>query len=405
MRIKKLLAALTVSSMLCTGLAGCGKKAPDTNPSLPPIVSTEGQTETEEPETKAPATEAQTEEPETEARTEAQTESAPPAESSQPASAKTMAPGEIWYVGTNVNNQLNVRAQADAGSEKVGELYVDEEARIEEAPANGWVRIFSSSTNGAVTGYVKTDFLSPSKSDASPDSPPEAPPAPPAEPQNSQPAASTGTNGHTVCIDAGHQQHGISETEPNAPGSTVMKAKLTTGTQGAATGLTEYQLNLDVSLKLAAELQARGYSVVMIRTTNDCPVSNAERAQIANSSGAEIFVRVHANSSDNPEVRGAMFYAPSPANPYLSQELIAASNALANTMLNAFCTTTGIQNRGLIQDDGMTGINWCAIPVTIAEMGFMSNPDEDRLMADPAFQTTMAQGLANGIDAYFGITR
>ena len=126
---------------------------------------------------------------------------------------------------------------------------------------------------------------------------------------------------------------------------------------------------------------------------------------MANSSGAEGFVRVHANSSDDASVRGAMFYAPSPANPYMSQELIAASNALANTMLNSFCVTTGLQNRGLIQADDMTGINWCTVPVTIAEMGFMSNPDEDRLMADPSFQTTMAQGLANGIDAYFGISR
>ena len=212
-------------------------------------------------------------------------------------------------------------------------------------------------------------------------------------------------NGHIVCIDAGHQQHGISEQEPNGPGSTVMKAKLTTGTQGIATGLTEFQLNLDVSLKLRDELAARGYQVVMIRETNDCPLSNAERAEVANNSGAEVFLRIHANSSDNTEVRGAMFYAPSPANIYMSQELVASSNAFASTMLNVFCATTGIQNRGLLQDDTMTGINWCRIPVTIAEMGFMSNPDEDRLMADPEFQTVMAKGLADGIDAYFGMNK
>ena len=400
MRIKKLLAALAVSSMLCAGLAGCGKKTPSENPSVP----VETSASVTEAGSKAPETESVAEESETEAVTEtpAQTETEPP--ETQPAAQKTMAPGEIWYVGTNVMNQLNVRAQPNATSEKVGELYVDEEARIEEAPANEWVRIFSSSTNGPVTGYVKAEFLSPVKSDGQ-GGQPAVQPSTPAESQSSQPSASTGTNGHIVCIDAGHQQHGISDPEPNGPGSTITKAKLTTGTQGVATGLTEYQLNLDVSLKLQAELTERGYSVVMIRTTNDCPVSNAERAQIANNSGAEVFVRVHANSSNDPNVRGAMFYAPSPANPYMSQELIAASNALANTMLNSFCVTTGIQNRGLIQADDMTGINWCQVPVTIAEMGFMSNPDEDRLMADPAFQTTMAKGLANGIDAYFGISR
>ena len=182
-----------------------------------------------------------------------------------------------------------------------------------------------------------------------------------------------------------------------------MKAKLTTGTSGVATGVAERDLNLAISLQLQTELTNRGYQVVMIRTTNDCPLSNAERAQVANSSGAEIFVRIHANSSNDPTVSGAQFYAPSPANPYMSADLIAASNTLANTMLTSYCAATGFTNRGMLQDDTMTGINWCQIPVTIAEMGFMSNPTEDQAMEDPAVQARMVQGLANGIDAYFGL--
>ena len=64
--------------------------------------------------------------------------------------------------------------------------------------------------------------------------------------------------------------------------------------------------------------------------------------------------------------------------------------------------TTGLANKGVLQDDNMTGINWCTIPVTIVEMGFMSNPEEDQKMANHEFQAVIAQGLANGIDAYFG---
>ena len=211
-----------------------------------------------------------------------------------------------------------------------------------------------------------------------------------------------GTNGLVVCIDAGHQAHGNSEMEPNGPGSTVMKAKLTTGTAGCVTGAAEYQVNLDVSLKLQAELAARGYTVVMVRTTNDCPLSNAERAQVANNAGADVFIRIHCNSLDDSSVTGVINYAPSAANPYLSGDLVSASNTLAAVVAQKMCEATGAQNRGVLQDDGMTGINWCQEPVTIVEMGFMSNPTEDQLLSDPNYQQKLAQGMANGIDAYFG---
>lgn len=207
---------------------------------------------------------------------------------------------------------------------------------------------------------------------------------------------------HIVCIDAGHQAYGMSQKEPNGPGSSVMKAMLTTGAVGVATGQKEYELNLAVALKLKTELLNRGYQVVMIREDNNCPVSNAQRAVYANNSGAEIFVRIHANSSANTAVRGAMAYGPSSANPYMASGVVASSQALTNTLLNQFCATTGLVNKGVLLDDTMTGINWCTIPVTIIEMGFLSNPDEDRLMATDSFRDVMARGIADGIDTYFG---
>ena len=49
----------------------------------------------------------------------------------------------------------------------------------------------------------------------------------------------------------------------------------------------------------------------------------------------------------------------------------------------------------------MTGTNWSKIPVTLIEMGFLSNPSEDEKMQDPSFQTIMAKGIADGIDLYY----
>lgn len=228
---------------------------------------------------------------------------------------------------------------------------------------------------------------------AAPTAPIDAPTEPPVtEPPTTQPPEKK----LTVCIDAGHQRYGISEKEPNGPGSDVMKAKLTSGTRGVSTGIAEYQLNLEVSLLLEQELIARGYDVVMIRRTNDCPLSNAERAQVANESGADIFVRIHANGSENSKVSGALCCAPTQKNPFLTQQVIAESIRLSRAVVNSFCDATGANNQGLMSTDTMTGINWCEIPVTIVEMGYMSNAAEE-------YRTLMIQGIADGIDAYLGV--
>ena len=64
----------------------------------------------------------------------------------------------------------------------------------------------------------------------------------------------------------------MSAPEPNGPGSSEMKAKCTSGTQGTYSGVPEYQLNLEVSLQLKDELEQRGYQVVMTRTDNETVV-------------------------------------------------------------------------------------------------------------------------------------
>lgn len=215
-------------------------------------------------------------------------------------------------------------------------------------------------------------------------------------------ADNTSSNGHIVGIDPGHQSENIdtSATEPNGPGSSTMKAKASTGTSGSFSGLPEYQLNLNVSLLLRDILEQRGYQVVMTRTDNDTAISNKERAELVASKGAEICVRIHTNGDDSSGVSGALTMCPSQQNPYVSS-LYDSSNRLSRCIIDSYCAATGFQNRGIIYTDSMTGINWSTIPVTIVEMGFMTNQNDDLKMADSAFQQTMAEGIANGIDAYF----
>ncbi len=215
-------------------------------------------------------------------------------------------------------------------------------------------------------------------------------------------ADNTSSNGHIVGIDPGHQSENVdmSATEPNGPGSSTMKAKASTGTSGSFSGLPEYQLNLNVSLLLRDILEQRGYQVVMTRTDNDTAISNKERAELVASKGAEICVRIHANGDDSSGVSGALTMCPSQQNPYVSS-LYDSSNRLSRCIIDSYCAATGFQNRGIIYTDSMTGINWSTIPVTIVEMGFMTNQNDDLKMADSSFQQTMAEGIANGVDAYF----
>ena len=95
-----------------------------------------------------------------------------------------------------------------------------------------------------------------------------------------------------------------------------MKAKVEDGATGVSTGLKECELTLAVSQKVQAELEARGYQVVMIRESNDVNISSAERAQMANESGASVFVRIHGNSLDNSSVTGVLSMCQTSGNPY-----------------------------------------------------------------------------------------
>lgn len=209
-------------------------------------------------------------------------------------------------------------------------------------------------------------------------------------------------NSHVVVIDPGHQGRGDSSTEPNGPGSSTMKARVTGGTHGTTTGVYEYQLTLVISQQLQAELENRGYTVYMTRTSHDVNISNMERAKYATSVGGEIAVRIHANGVDNASVSGALALAPSSSNPYIAY-LSDSSWNLSKCILDAYCAATGMRNQGVSTSDTMTGINWSTVPVTILEMGYMTNPTDDVNMEDPAYQARMVQGIADGIDAYFGL--
>ncbi len=217
-----------------------------------------------------------------------------------------------------------------------------------------------------------------------------------------EPVEEPESRGITIALDPGHQGPNVdmSAKEPNGPGSSEMKMKSTGGTSGRFTGLGEYELTLQIALQLRDALEDEGYDVVLTREDNDTAISNAERAQLANESGAAVYVRIHANGSDSSSMDGALALIPSASNRYVGG-LHEESKRLAEDILDAYCEATGIRKISVQENDTMTGINWSEIPVMILEMGFMTNEGDDTKMADPEFQKTMVEGIVNGLNRYF----
>ena len=202
-----------------------------------------------------------------------------------------------------------------------------------------------------------------------------------------------------IVIDAGHQQKGDLSKEPIGPGASEQKAKVTYGNVGVKTGTPEYQLNLEIALKLQTELEARGYTVIMCRTDNDVNMSNSERAAIANEANADAFIRIHCNGYDSSSVHGAMTMCQTENNPYNGNRY-EESRLLSECVLDYLVDETGCKKQNIFEDDSMSGINWSMVPVTIVEVGYLSNPDEEAKLVTDDYQQKIAVGIANGVDAY-----
>jgi N-acetylmuramoyl-L-alanine amidase len=153
----------------------------------------------------------------------------------------------------------------------------------------------------------------------------------------------------------------------------------------------EKTINLDISRRLAAELQARGASVIMTRTSDTFP-SLEQRADVAERHKADLFVSVHANSIGRSSIYGAEFLI------YRHASRTSLTTAL---VLNRVFRRNGIDTRG-VHRRNLKVLREHSRPGVLIECGFLTNRTEAKKLNTVGYRQKLAEVIAEGIAEAIG---
>jgi N-acetylmuramoyl-L-alanine amidase len=157
-------------------------------------------------------------------------------------------------------------------------------------------------------------------------------------------------------------------------------------------GTKEAHVTLAVIRMLDEELKQMGWRTSLART-DDSEILLAPRVAVANTQQADLFVSVHCNSLDRNWVKGIETYYRNPHSVPLAKRLHAA-----------LVGNLGSPDRG-IRFANFYVIHHTTMPAVLCEIGYISHPEEERNLADPAYQRKVAKSLAEGLKAYWAAQR
>ena len=222
----------------------------------------------------------------------------------------------------------------------------------------------------------------------------------------------------TIVIDPGH---GGSETGAVGPG-----------------GVEEKDVTLQIARRLAATLPKTLPCRVLMTRDSDAVISLDDRTSMANRERADLFLSIHANSSRAPGARGSeTYYLSLEASDKLSQEVASRENQaaaaenpgapasparnpdldfilwdlaqtahlkesseVAEIAQEELNTVSGTGNRGIKQAPFRVLVG-AAMPAVLIETAFISNPEEEKKLASPVFQQSIADAVARAVDRFF----
>lgn len=295
---------------------------------------------------------------------------------------------------------VNLRAESQTESRIIVQLKTGD--TLQRTGENGeWSRVVYEGTEC----YVSNQFVAVKQPEPEPDSPAGVRAAAASEDDGLVRAASEGEiqpigQGPVVVIDAGHQNKENIRKEPAGPESSRMSQKMEAGAVGSFLGIRECDVTLAIAEKTKQVLTERGYQVIMTRESNDVNMSWAERARLAEKSGADALIHIHAHSQESTSVTGVLASCQSSGNPY-NGDLASESYALSSCIAGSVSQAAGAKNRGVKQTDTSSEINWSQVPVTALETGFLSNQQEELLLSQEEYQSRIAVGIADGLDQFF----
>ena len=301
--------------------------------------------------------------------------------------------------------ETRIRLQGLSGAarvESIGDGLVDE-VRLERAGADSLLRVLFE----GATGELRTSTL-------------EDPPrlvldfGRPAEPSTRARQAAAPLR--TIVLDAGHGGHDSGAVGPG--------------------GLMEKELVLEVTRRVARLLEDRANVKVLLSRDGDHFVTLKDRTSFANRAGADLFVSIHANAHRVVASEGVeVYFLSSEATDNAARQLASAENSvvqlekptsaragrseivrtmlwdlaqaefqtessrLAETVLDSMSQSLRIPNRG-VKQAGFYVLGGAAMPAILVEIGFVTNPKEERRLKDAKYRDEIARAIFSGLADY-----
>lgn len=160
----------------------------------------------------------------------------------------------------------------------------------------------------------------------------------------------------------------------------------------ARDGVEEKEVNLRIALEIQRKLLEKGYQVKLTRN-QDMELTLEDRAKTANETGADLYISIHQNSSQEANADGIEVW-------YSRQNQGEESERLSRIIQKYAVQNTGAKSRELVENEELYVIRECTMPSCLIETGFLSNKAECDKLAAAEYQERLGDGIAAGIDAY-----